>query len=75
MAAVETLKSLIGRYLLYNGTTTSGATRTLNQSLGTLEPSNWDPDKALAIVSAIEPIVDKDVVALNAVKTYDVVGG
>ena len=74
MAATEVLKSLIGRYLLNNGTTTTGTLRTLNQSLGTLEASAWDPDKALAIVEALENVVDKEIVEVNSVKTYYIEG-
>lgn len=71
MAATETLSALTGRYLLNNGTTTTGAIRTINQSLGSLNMSAWDADKALNIINAISPVVDKEIVQAQAVKTYD----
>lgn len=73
MAAIETLASLTGRIRLANGTTTSGAVRTVNQSFGSsLNKSAWDADKAMNIVSAMEDILDKEINDVQAVKTYTV---
>ena len=72
MAVTETLTSLMGRYRLVNGTTATGAVSTLNQSLGTLDASAWDVQKAYNIVGALSSVLAKDLYDVQAVKTYTV---
>ena len=71
MAVTETLTGLVGRYLLYDGTTTSGSVKTITQNIGTLNASAYDADKVFNIVIAMSSILDKEVVTINSVKTYE----
>lgn len=75
MPAVETLQTIKANILLNNGTTQTGSIRTVNQSIGTLEPSRWDVDKAFEIVMAATPIFTRPVVEAQNVKTYRITQG
>ena len=46
---------------LNNGTDAQGNTKTVGISLGSLNKDSFDADKALAIVSALGPCLDKSV--------------
>lgn len=59
--ANEVVDSVKGTIKLDDGTTATGAKRTVNVSLGKLKASAWDPDKALAIVDKLENVFDKAV--------------
>ena len=71
MAAVEELSALKAQMLLNNGTTTSGAVRTVNVSMGTLEPSAWDAQKALNIINALYPCLNLMLYRATKTATYD----
>ena len=72
MAAREILESVVGRVQLNIGSTTTGSVRTKNLGIGTLDKNAWDPDKFLAIVGALSPILTYSVYDSQAVKTYQV---
>lgn len=69
MAVTETLESLSSRMRLSNGQTSTGAVKTVNVSLGTLDKNAWDPDKAMAIANALEPCLDKSIYVVDKVAT------
>lgn len=46
---------------LNNGTDSQGNTKTVALSMGSLNKNAFDADKALAIVSALGPVLDKSV--------------
>lgn len=72
MAVTTTVKNVVGRVLLDNGTTTSGTVRTINQSLGTMNPKTWDSQKAYNIAVALAPCLSKNVTEINQVVTSSI---
>ena len=54
---------------LNNGTDADGKLRTVSVTLGNLSASNFDADKALAIITALEPCLSKTVNSVNMVQT------
>lgn len=62
MAWQETVVSAKLTAKLDDGTTATGTTRTVNVSMGTLNPSAWDLDKAGAIILALRPCLNKTLV-------------
>ena len=65
MAAITTLKTVKVTAKLNNGTTASGGIKTANVNLGDLNKSNFDADKAIAIISLLEPCLDKSLYAIE----------
>lgn len=46
---------------LDDGVDSQGNTKTVSQSLGSLNKATFDPDKALAIANALEPCLTKTI--------------
>lgn len=69
--ATETPKKRTCSYGLANGTSASGATRVTLQSIGNLDKSAWDADKAMAIIGALSPITSVSIVSAQTVLTSD----
>lgn len=60
MAVVETALSQTATMKLQIGQSATGQILTTNVGIGTLgEPSTWDSQKALNIVNAISPLLDR----------------
>lgn len=72
MAVNETVKSVVGRLLLDDGTTASGNVRTVNVSMGTLNPDNWDPEKAFTICTLIGQCLSKTLYEVDSIKTHKI---
>ena len=53
---------------LYTGTK-DGVRQHSNQSIGTLNPTRYDDDKAMNIIDAMKPILSKDVDAVSKTVT------
>ena len=53
---------------LDNGTDGEGNQRTVSIPLGTLNKDNFDADKAIAIIAALEPCLSKTVYAIEKVE-------
>lgn len=70
MAAIETLKKLSTVIKLENGSTSSGAVKTVNVSIGTLDKSSYDVNKIFNIVSALEAVFDKEISTVQTDKQY-----
>lgn len=54
MAVVETTQKMTAALALDDGTTAQGNIRTVNTSLGTLDPTAWDVQKAWNIMNALD---------------------
>lgn len=54
MAVIETTQKMTAALALDDGTTAQGNIRTVSTSLGTLDPSAWDMQKAWNIMSALD---------------------
>ena len=67
--AAETLKKVVCNVRLENGTDASGNLKFMSTSLGTLSKDSWDPDKALAIVSALGPCLSKTINSTEKIQT------
>jgi len=67
------LQTLTSRLALDDGTDSDGRQRTVNVSLGDMSEARWDdttsPAKLLAVASAIEPILTRDLVRVEIVAT------
>lgn len=72
--ATETLTSRTARIALNNGTDSSGNTLVVYDNLSGLSgtASNWDADKYLAIVGALEPCLNKIVETIQTTAVYSV---
>lgn len=70
--ATETLVSRTVNVLVANGTTSSGATKTANVSLGNMATTAdaWDPDKAMAIKAALVKVLEKEVLGMHDIPKY-----
>lgn len=65
MAVTAKTQKITAVILLDNGTTSSGAVRTISQTLGAIDKENYDPDKAYAIAMLVEPCLSKSVYAVQ----------
>ena len=54
MAVVETTQKMTAALALDDGTTASGNIRTVSTTLGTLNPTAWDVNKAWNIMNALD---------------------
>lgn len=57
---------------LDDGTTSSGNPKTVNLSLGSLNKTTFNADKALAIVSALGPVLDKSVDSVEKTEVSEI---
>lgn len=75
MAISETITSQTAQIRLNNGQTTTGAVKTVNVSIGTLNdnPATWDAQKAINIVDALSPIFDRTMYRVTRTAVYDLV--
>ena len=55
MSAVNTINKIAVNVRVISGQTAQGSNKYLSVSLGTLSKDNYDDDKALAVVTALEP--------------------
>lgn len=46
---------------LQNGTDASGNVKTVSLNLGSLDVANWDANKAMAIMTALQPCLSKTI--------------
>jgi len=74
--AVATMKLTTGRLKLENGRDASGAMTYINQSLGNLKESAFEGnskasslDSLIAVVTALEPCINKEVGMIELVST------
>ena len=63
--AIATVKSIRVSILLDNGTDSQGNVKTVNVQLGNMSETNFDDDKALAVVSALAPCLRKTVISVE----------
>lgn len=70
--ATETFKTLALQLQLENGRDTHGNMTYVKQSIQYARASGYTADKYMAIVSALEPCLSKDVGTAAAIKTYAV---
>ena len=63
--AIAIVKSIRVSILLDNGTDSQGNVKTVNVQLGNLSETNFDDDKALAVVSVLGPCLSKTVVSVE----------
>lgn len=71
MAVIQTPSKVNVSLKLNNGTTTTGAVKTVSVSLGTLKanPSDIDNEKVMNIVNLLAECLDKSVVRTDYVQT------
>lgn len=69
MSVTAVPTKVVGRILVNNGTTATGAVSTLSVSLGTLNLSAWDDQKAWNIADAYDTIADKSMYTVEKVLT------
>ena len=75
MAVVETTQKMTAALALDDGTTAQGNIRTVSTTLGTLDPSAWDVQKAWNIMTALDNgLLTKSLVWGTHVITNQVVG-
>ncbi|MBQ7544224.1 MAG: hypothetical protein IJT02_04690 [Synergistaceae bacterium] len=72
MPATVTTSKIRVNVKLNNGTTATGATKTVSVSLGNLNKDAFDADKAISIVSLLSPVLDKSIVTVEKVETSTV---
>lgn len=63
--AISTVKKISVAARLDNGTDSQGNVKTVNVSIGNMSETNFDDDKALAVVSALGPCLSKTVVSVE----------
>lgn len=68
--ANETLKKRACSLKLANGTDSSGNTKYVSLSLGTLKAERWDGDAAIAVVAALSPCLSKTLSSIETQATY-----
>lgn len=69
MAAIEEPKGRTAVVKVATGTTASGGQQTANVSIGTLDVSSWDADKAINIISSLANILAYEVVGIDTTLT------
>ena len=69
MAAATECKKISVAIKLNNGTTTTGKAKTVSVNLGSLNKTAFDAQKAVNIVNALVPCLDK---SLNAIMKTEV---
>lgn len=67
--ATSTLVKVLVKMNLNNGTDSQGNVKTVSVNLGSLNPTTYDADKALAIADKLEDILSKTIVSVSEVKT------
>ena len=65
MAAVTTLNNVSVSMKLNNGTSATGAVKTVSVSLGSLNKDTFEANKAMAIVTLLTPCLAKSLVSVN----------
>ena len=75
MAAVTTLNKVSVSLKLNNGTSATGAVKTVSISLGTLKKDAFNADKAMAIVGALTPCLNKTLVSVNKTEVSTLTNG
>ncbi|MBQ9388579.1 MAG: hypothetical protein IJR27_03890 [Synergistaceae bacterium] len=63
--AIATVKKVSVSVRLDNGTDSQGNVKTVNIQLGNMSETNFDDDKALAVVSVLGPCLSKTVVSVE----------
>lgn len=74
MAVIQQQKARTARMLLNNGTDVDGNTLTVNAAISNIsgDESDWDGDKLMNIVAALEPALSKAVEGVDTVVTYGI---
>lgn len=74
MAVIQQQKARTARMLLNNGTDVDGNTLTVNASISNIsgDEADWDGDKLMNIVAALEPALSKAVEGVDTVVTYGI---
>ena len=70
--ANSALKKVSVNIKLDNGTDGEGNQRTVSIALGTLSKDNFNADKAIAIIAALEPCLSKTVYAIEKVEVSSI---
>lgn len=68
--AVESLASLTCDVVLEDGTDSKGNLKTTTTNIGTLDKDGWNGDKALAIIGALEPCLNKTLYNIQVAKKF-----
>ena len=68
MATTSTTSKVSVNVKMNNGTNTDGTAKTLSLSLGSLNKSAFDADKAMAIVALLEPCLEKTLHSVEKVE-------
>ena len=68
MSATSTLKKVSVNVKLDDGTTITGAQKTVSISLGTLDKDSFNDDKAMNIVNLLGECLSKDIVQIEKVE-------
>ena len=63
------LKKVSVNIKLDDGTDSDGKQHTISIALGNLSKDNFDADKALAIINALEPCLTRDLVSVDMLQT------
>ena len=74
MATSITTEKIAVNVKLNNGTTATGAVKTVSISLGTMNKSAFDADKVVAIATALAPCLTKSVYRVHRVTTDSISG-
>ena len=64
MAAITTLEKVSVTLKLDNGTSASGAQKTVSVSFPAINKAAFDADKAMAILNLLQPVLSKTVVKM-----------
>lgn len=70
MAVTKALDKVKANMVMNTGTSASGTITTANVSIGTLDSSAWDAEKALAIMKKVKNCLSKAMYSAQAVETY-----
>ena len=66
------VKSKVSVKMNLNKGTVDGVVQTTGESIGTLSPARYDDEKAMAIVQAFAPILDKDIENTQKSEVFDI---
>ena len=72
--ATESLTKIACRLLLNNGSSGSGATKTVTVNYPTISRTGYTADRAFAIATLMEPCLEKTIYAIQSVKTSSITG-
>lgn len=73
MAVTRQLDKVSVKMKLNNGRDEAGNVKTVTSNLGSLDPTGYDAQKAVAVVNALTPLFSKGIHAITEVDEYTLI--